>query len=191
MLCGMSHVAEGAHLRADARRNRDALLVAAGEVFATDGLDAPLCEIARRAGVGQGTLYRRFATREALIQAIFDNHLAELGALADRAGDGPEAFLAFFRAAVGLQGENRGLIELLAAHPLPEPALLERRLTFFATFSPLLRRAQEAGLVRGDLEPEDVKLLLRMIGGATDRDDRPPVRARALALALDAMRPTP
>ncbi|MCA1690534.1 MAG: TetR/AcrR family transcriptional regulator, partial [Actinobacteria bacterium] len=78
----MTRVADEPHLRADAQRNRDAILLAAGEVFAEEGLDAPLCEIARRAGVGQGTLYRRFATREALVEAIADNHLAELAELA-------------------------------------------------------------------------------------------------------------
>ncbi|HEU0316859.1 MAG TPA: helix-turn-helix domain-containing protein [Solirubrobacteraceae bacterium] len=194
----MTRVADEPHLRADARRNRDALLAAAAEVFAREGLDAPLCEIARLAGVGQGTLYRRFASRQALIEAIADNHLAELRLAAARAGDGPEAFLAFFRAAVRLQSEDRGLIDLLAAHPLPEPDLLERRRAYLATFTPLLRRAQAASLVRRDLEPGDVRLLLQMMGAATrwagsggeaggagEAGGRP----RALELVLDAMRP--
>ncbi|MGI8800788.1 MAG: TetR/AcrR family transcriptional regulator [Solirubrobacteraceae bacterium] len=176
-------------LRADARRNRDALLAAAGEVFAEAGLDAPLCEIARRAGVGQGTLYRRFHTREALIEAIADNHIAELSLLAGEGGDASDAFLTFFRGAVRLQSEDRGLIELLAAHPLSEPALRERRRAFFAVFAPLLRRAQDAGLVRGDLEPDDVRLLLLMIGAASSRADEAAGRPRALQLVLDAMRP--
>jgi AcrR family transcriptional regulator len=189
MLTAMTPVANEPHLRADARRNRDALLLAAGEVFAEEGLDAPLCEIARRAGVGQGTLYRRFATREALIEAIADNYLAELAALARGAGDGPDAFVGFFRGAVALQGESLGLIDLLAARPLPESAVGRRRRAFFSTFTPLLRRAQAAGRVRGDLEPEDVKLLLQMIGAATCGVDQAGSRSRALELALAATRP--
>jgi AcrR family transcriptional regulator len=189
MLHPMTRVADEPHLRADARRNRDALLAAAAEVFARDGLDAPLCEIARRAGVGQGTLYRRFASREALIEAIADNHLVELRVAAGEAGEGPGAFLAFFRAAVGLQSEDRGLIDLLAAHPLPEPALLERRRAYLAIFAPLLRRAQAANLVRRDLEPGDVRILLQMMGAATRWPDEAAGRPRALALVLDAMRP--
>lgn len=184
----MTRVADEPHLRADARRNRDALLVAAGEVFAEEGLDAPLCEIARRAGLGQGTLYRRFATREALIEALADTYLAEFREVAERTGPGPEAFLAFFADSVRLQSHDRGLIDLLTAHPLPEPGRLGRRRAFFAICAPLLRRAQEAGLVRGDLEPEDVRLLLQMMGAATFRDDRAG-GARALELVLDAMRP--
>ena len=187
MLMTMTGVADQPQLRADARRNRDALLAAAAAVFAEEGLDAPLCEIARRAGVGQGTLYRRFATREALVEAIADNHLADLGALAARAGPGPDAFLAFFADAARLQREDRGLIDLLAAHPPPEPALAGRRLAFFALFSGLLGRAQASGRVRADLVPEDVRLLLQMAGVVTGEDDR--AAERALELVLDAMRP--
>lgn len=185
----MTPVADEPHLRADARRNRDALLVAAAEVFATDGLDAPLSEIARRAGVGQGTLYRRFPTREALIEAIVDSHLAELAAVARLAGDGPEAFLVFFRAAVRLKGENRGLLDVLAAHPLPAPALLARRAAFVAGFAPLLARAQAAGLVRADLVPADVRLLLMMAAAGGRGAEAGADPGRALALVLDSMRP--
>ncbi len=185
----MTRVADQPHLRADARRNRDALLVAAAEVFARDGLDAPLCEIARLAGVGQGTLYRRFASRQALIETIADNHLAALRLAADRAGDGPDAFLAFFRAAVRLQSEDRGLIDLLAAHPPPESDLVDRRRAYLAIFTPLLRQAQEAGRVRRDLDPGDVRLLLQMVGAATRWADEAGGQPRALELVLDAMRP--
>lgn len=183
MLVTMTGVADQPQLRADARRNRDALLAAAAAVFAEEGLDAPLCEIARRAGVGQGTLYRRFATREALVEAIADNHLADLAELAERAGPGPDAFLAFFGDAARLQREDRGLIGLLAAHPLPEPELAGRRRVFVAIFAGLLERAQAAGRVRADLVPEDVRLLLQMAGVVSGDADR------ALELVLDAMRP--
>jgi AcrR family transcriptional regulator len=176
-------------LRADAQRNRDAVLAAAREVFARDGLDAPLNEIARRAGVGQGTLYRRFATREALIEAIADDYLAELRELARRAGGGPEAFIVLFEAAVELQGENQGLIDLLASHPLPEQILRRRRDTFLSIFDAPLRTAQAAQLVRADLQTDDVRLLLRMVGAASRYTDLSDGLGRSLALARSALRP--
>lgn len=188
-LARMTRVADEPHLRADARRNRDALLVAAEEVFAEEGLGAPLYEIARRAGVGQGTLYRRFPAREALIEAIVDKHRAELAAVARLAGDGPEAFLVFFRAAVRRNGENRGLLDVLATHPLPAPELLARRASFSASFAPLLKRAQEAGLVRADLVPGDVRLLLAMVAAGGRRADAGSDPERALEFVLDSMRP--
>src|SRR5206468_792994 len=155
---------------------------AAADVFAADGLDAPLAEIARRAGVGQGTLYRRFPTRETLIEAIVDGHLAELAALAAAAGEAPQAFLVFFRAAVRLKGENRGLLDVLGAHPLPAPALAARRARFCASFAPLLRRAQSAGLVRADLVPADVRLLLMMVAAGGRGADAGADPERALEL---------
>jgi AcrR family transcriptional regulator len=173
-------------LRADARRNRDALLAAAGAVFAEEGLDAPLYEIARRAGVGQGTLYRRFATREALIEAIADHHLAELAEVALRAGDGPEAFFLFFGGAARLQREDRGLIDALAARPLPEHVVRARREAFAGIVEPPLRRSQAAGLARPDLGADDVWLLLRMAGAAARGADES--AERALELLLPAMR---
>src|ERR1043166_6338645 len=72
-------------LRVDAARNRERILAAASEVFADRGLDVSLDDIARHAGVGVGTVYRRFPTKEALIEALFDSHLAQLEALAENA----------------------------------------------------------------------------------------------------------
>jgi AcrR family transcriptional regulator len=176
-------------LRADAQRNRDAVLAAAREVFAQEGLDAPLNEIARRAGVGQGTLYRRFATREALIEAIADDYLAELREMARRAGTGAEAFLELFEDAASLQSENQGLIDLLAAHPLPEQILRERRDTFLSIFEAPLREAQQARSVRAGLQTDDIRLLLRMVGAASRDVERPDEFNRSLELARHALRP--
>ncbi len=108
-------------LRADARRNRDALLNAARQVFAEEGLSAPLDRIAKLADVGRATLYRRFPTREDLIQAIFQDNLDALQAVADEAGDAPDAFFTIFIAAVEQQKDNLGFIELFT-RPRPRPA---------------------------------------------------------------------
>jgi AcrR family transcriptional regulator len=176
-------------LRADAQRNRDAVLAAAREVFAREGLDAPLNEIARRAGVGQGTLYRRFPTREVLIEAIADDYLAQLREIAARTGGGPEGFTVLFEDALRLQSENQGLIDLLASHPLPEQILRRRRDTFLSIFEAPLLAAQAAGIVRGDLQTDDVRLLLRMVGAASRHTDISDGFARALELARGALRP--
>lgn len=189
MLLGMVEVVTDAHLRADARRNRDAVLAAAREVFAATGLDAPLNEIARRAGVGQGTLYRRFPTRQALIEAIVDDYLAELREIAGRVGDGPDAFIALFEEAVELQSENQGLVDLLATYPLPEPTMSERRNAYLSMFAAPLCSAQQAGRVRKDLETDDVSLLLRMVGAAGRDARRPDALSRSLELARGALRP--
>jgi AcrR family transcriptional regulator len=176
-------------LRADAQRNRDAVLASAREIFAQEGLDAPLNEIARRAGVGQGTLYRRFATREALIEAIADDYLAELRDVARRAGTGPGAFTVLFEGAASLQSENQGLIDLLAAHPLPEQILRERRNAFLSIFEAPLHAAQKARLVRDDLKTDDVRLLLRMVGAASRDTDQRDGFDRSLELVSQALRP--
>jgi AcrR family transcriptional regulator len=176
-------------LRADAQRNRDAVLAAAREVFAREGLDAPLNEIARRAGVGQGTLYRRFATREALIEAIADDYLAELREIALRVGTGPQAFMVLFEQAVKLQSKNQGLIDLLAAQPLPEQILRQRRDAFLSIFEGPLRTAQSALVVRNDLQTDDVRLLLRMIGAASRYTDLADGVNRSLELVRAALRP--
>ncbi len=185
MLRGMT---QATPLRADARRNRDALLAAARELFAQGGIDAPLCEVARRAGVGQGTLYRRFPTREALVAAVVDDFAADYEVLGARAGDGPEALFALFRSMAQLQRENRALIDVLSANPLPPVAHRACRDAFEAVFEGPLRDARAAGTVRTDATVEDVRLLLRMVGatgGAAGAQDA----ERALALALDALAP--
>jgi AcrR family transcriptional regulator len=179
------------HLRADAQRNRDAVLTAAKEVFGEQGLEAPLNEIARRAGVGQGTLYRRFPTREALIEAIADDNLAALSDLAERTQDRPDAFIELFLGAVELQRQNQGFTDMLAKSPHAERVLRKRRARFLATVEGPLRRSQQANLIRADLTPQDVRLLLYMLGAANRCADQRDGHGRALELVLDALKPSP
>ena len=99
-------------LRRDAEANRRRILAAAAEAFADQGLDVPVDEIARRAGVGMGTLYRRFPTKAALVEAIFEEHLDRLAALAEEAlreEDAWRGLAGFLERTVALQAENRGL----------------------------------------------------------------------------------
>ena len=99
-------------LRVDAERNRQRILAAAATLFAERGVDVSLDDIAAAAGVGIGTLYRRFPDREALIEALFEDKVARIAKLAADAleiEDPWEAFLGFFRAAARMQAEDRGL----------------------------------------------------------------------------------
>src|SRR4051794_40778532 len=153
-------------LRADAARNRTRILDAAREAFARSGLDVGVEEIARRAGVGKGTLYRRFLTKEALVQAIVQDRLDELEAIAARCGEVPDAgegFAQFLSEAARMQATDQGFLDVVASHmgDILSPDQHRRLLGILA--GPLLR-AQAAGQVRDDLVVADVPLLLRMLG---------------------------
>lgn len=184
-------------LRADARRNRDAILTAAREVFASEGLGAPLDRIAKLADVGRATLYRRFPTREDLIRAIFQDNLDELHAIAEQVGDAPDAFWTILEAAVQQQRDNLGLVELFTRPPAPSASssvgLADVRLPWAELIAEPLDRAQRAGVVRDDLDPSDTGALLLMMGAMSsavryreDADDR---IARTLILLRDALDP--
>jgi AcrR family transcriptional regulator len=188
--------APGRPLRADAARNRTLILDAARAAFAEGGLDVGVEEIARRAGVGKGTLYRRFPTKEALVQAIFDDILVEYEELAGSACEDPEpgaAFAGFLDAAARMQASNQGFYDVVTQR-LGRSALTDdQRRRFIDAAARPLRRAQDAGRVRADLVPEDIQLMLRMLGATTrpamdgsTMVDRWP---RYLGLLLDALRP--
>jgi AcrR family transcriptional regulator len=183
-------------LRADAARNRTLILDAARAAFAGGGLDVGVEEIARRAGVGKGTLYRRFPTKEALVRAIFDEILAEFGRLAQEAGERPDAwdaFADFLAAAARMQASNQGFYDVVAQRLGGSALTAEQRRRFLDVAAGPLQRAQAAGCVRADLVAEDIQLMLRMLGATTrpapdgrPMDDHWP---RYLGLLLDAVRP--
>jgi AcrR family transcriptional regulator len=188
--------APGRPLRADAARNRALILDAARTAFADGGLDVGVEEIARRAGVGKGTLYRRFPTKEALVRAIFDGILVEFERLAAAAGEDPdpaEAFAAFLEGAARMQASNQGFYDVVAQRLGATALTDDQRRRFIGAAALPLRRAQAAGRVRGDLVPEDIQLMLRMLGATT----RPAMDGRSmdahwpryLSLLLDALRP--
>jgi AcrR family transcriptional regulator len=185
-------------LRADAARNRTRVLDAARTAFAEVGLDVGVEEIARRAGVGKGTLYRRFPTKEALVRAIFEDILEEVERLSaeierEAAFDAGEAFARFLSAAALMQASNQGFYDVVAQRLGAAALTDEQRTRFMDAVARPLRRAQEADAVRGDLVPEDVQMMLRMVGAATrPAPDGSPMDAhwpRYLGLLLDAVRP--
>lgn len=189
----MSQIQSAPPLRADARRNRDALLHAARSVFAEQGLDAPLDAIARRAGVGRATLYRRFPTREALISAIFADNFAIIAEAVEDAADSDRAFFAFLEAALEMQRDNLGFIELFTRRNSEPGIVQDASERYWAMVAEPLARAQAAGLVREDLTPSDTGTILIMLGTATanlrDVTDGEVRLQRAIALVYDALDP--
>jgi AcrR family transcriptional regulator len=161
-------------LRADAQRNLDRLLEAAGECFAERGIDCSVDEIARRAGVGHGTVFRRFPTKEALLLAVVVRRIEALTAMAEEAADAPDveaALVAFVRSAARSYARDRALVEGLdRCVDRPELAAL------IAAADRLARRAHEAGVLRRELGGEDV---LRLIPAASFYPD----------VVLDGLRP--
>jgi AcrR family transcriptional regulator len=151
-------------LRADARRNRTAMIRAAREVFAECGLDAPLDLVARTAGVGRGTQHRHFPTRESLMLALFEENIEDLAAVV-REAEPDEAYVALLVATVEQLRRDRGFIELSDRRV---PAAMQQELAerFVALAAEPLWRAQAAGRVRRDLEPDDTLLLVAMVTGA-------------------------
>ncbi|WP_026402093.1 TetR/AcrR family transcriptional regulator [Actinomadura rifamycini] len=179
-------------MRADARRNRERIMDAALEAFAADGRLVPLDEIARRAGVGAGTVYRNFATKEALFEAVVAVRIRamvdEARALA-AANDPGAAFYDFVARVVEEAMVNHALCEALTeqgARALEGECM---DAAFTDALDVLLRRAAEAGAVRGDVNVHEVRTLVNGCM-AMERFRRAAVPPRRItALALDALRP--
>ncbi|HTQ16841.1 TetR/AcrR family transcriptional regulator [Mycobacterium sp.] len=152
-------------LRADAARNRTRVLEVAYETFAAEGLSVPIDEIARRAGVGAGTVYRHFPTKDALFQAVIEDRMQRLVddgyALLESAGPG-DALFTFLRSIVLQWGAtDRGLVDALAGFGIDiTRAAPEAEDAFLAVLGELLRAAQEAGTARPDISVREVKTIL-------------------------------
>lgn len=178
-------------LRADAQRNRARVLEAAATAFAADGLSVPVHEIARRAGVGTGTVSRHFPTKEALFRAIVADRVERLveraRSLAAAKEPGP-AFFAFFSSMVTESATNRGLAESFAGVGFDiEAAASDTGHDAMDVLRDMLARAQKAGAVRGDVDVADVKAL---IVGCLAREHHadPTARNRMITIACRGLR---
>ncbi|MFB6894412.1 TetR/AcrR family transcriptional regulator [Kitasatospora sp. NPDC056327] len=180
--------------RADARRNRARVMTAAGDAFAEQGLDVPLGEIARRAGVGAGTVYRHFPSKQVLLEAVFVHQLNDLIASGERRAAQPdptEAFFGFLLDIVGTTARRGHLCAIVAAADgsWPRPLLTAAVQRFRQVLAALLRAAQRAGGVRADVGPEDVaSLTVGCDSMITARGDRA-AGLRLVRLTLDSLRP--
>jgi AcrR family transcriptional regulator len=178
-------------LRADAARNRARVLDVAYEAFAAEGLAVPIDEIARRAGVGAGTVYRHFPTKESLFQAIVANRIERLvdhaRALTDERDPG-QALFAFLATLVAEGATDQGLVEALAGvgFDLAEAAPdAEER--FMGALGGLLDRAQQAGAVRSDIGLPDLKTLLVGCQAMQRYSSDPESTHRLLAIVRDGL----
>ncbi|GAA2528888.1 TetR/AcrR family transcriptional regulator [Winogradskya humida] len=183
-------------IRADAERNRVALLEAAREVFSEHGLDAPLDDIAKRAGVGSATLYRRFPNRQELIWEVFADRMAEYLRAADEALTGTDpwtAFVGYVTYLCELQANDRGISELLTTTIVGVDDRLTRlRELGQQRTGEVITRARDHGGLRPDFTLQDFALLLMANVGVTSRthEHAPQAWRRQLSFAIDGLRAT-
>jgi AcrR family transcriptional regulator len=180
-------------LRRDAERNRRRILDAARVVFAERGLSGSHNDIAREAGVGVGTVYRRFPDKEQLIDALFEARIQEIVDVARAAVDHPdpwEALEGYLVRMQELQSEDRALKEILLGGTRGTERAVAARALIVPLASKILQRAKDAGVVRSDIERTDLPLIQLAIGTIADasRDVAPDVWRRTMTLVLDGLR---
>ena len=152
--------------RQDAQRNRAAIVLAASEVMAGGGSAVPMPEIAKRAGVGQATLYRHFPDRSALAAAVISHHLQRLEAFVATEACRPAVFHLLLREVLHSLVAMRPLVLLARRFDPGARERYQKRLV--AAFCEPLRRAQREGYVHGDVAPEDLLVLLAMVQGVAE-----------------------
>jgi AcrR family transcriptional regulator len=183
-------------LRADAARNLDAVVDTARRLFATRGVDVPIDEIARGAGVGIGTVYRRFPTKEALLGAVIERSFDELTAAASQAlaaeVAGP-AFFDFLEGAASVMARDRVLVAVARAQGQRREQRAPAVVRLFEVTGELLARAQADGTVRPGITAEDVAALLSGVGEAANEggEPSPDGLARYLTVVVDGLRARP
>lgn len=187
-------VADAPRRRADAERNRRALIDAAIEVFGQRGLDATVSDIAQRAGVGQGTAFRHFPTKEHLIAATVRDMLDRISATAAELLQEPDPLLALrqlMHAGSQMMISNQGFKAATANSPvLEDPEVHAAHEHLLEVAGTLLARAQDAGVVRADVTPEDIPLLLCAVS-ATDiprRTEQPALWERYFEIVFAGLR---
>jgi AcrR family transcriptional regulator len=178
-------------LRADAARNRARLLEVAYEAFAAEGLSVPIDEIARRAGVGAGTVYRHFPTKEDLFRAVVKDRLQRIvdEGYALLKSDGPDEGLFTFLRSMVLQwgATDRGLVDALAGFGIDiETAAPEAEEAFLGLLRELLRAAQKSGTARRDVGVPEVKALL--VGCQAMQSYNGELAERVTAVVVDGLR---
>jgi len=177
--------------RADALRNYEKLVAAARAEFAEAGTSAPLEDVAARAGVGIGTLYRHFPTRQALLEAVYVDEVEAMARAAEDLSELPpwEALSQWFHQYVGFAATKRALTEALLDAAPESDVMLVCRTALAGAGNALIGRAQEAGVIRSDTDFMDVGRMVSGIAMVSTAD--PEQKARLLDLALDGLRYKP
>ena len=179
-------------LRADARRNRDAVLTAARDLFADQGLDAQMPDVAKAANVGVGTVYRHFPTKDHLIAALVNDRFERLAANGQESLENPDAWegiASFIRFAAQTQADDRGLCEVMGSRPdLMNAAARAAGLDEIC--DRLVKRAQKSGQLRRDLEWQDIPMIACGLGSVTQAAPAPSTGRwpRLVEIILDGLR---
>jgi AcrR family transcriptional regulator len=175
-------------LRADARRNHERILKAARSVFADQGADAQIDDVARRAKVGVGTVYRHFPTKDALLDALVRERFDEICVLADDAlarDDAWEAFRDLVWRSAELNARDRGFCDAIAYH---DQTAVVVDCGLMGRVDQLMRRAQAQGALRADATTDDISLMMCGLGSVVRTIPAPDVWRRYVALMLDGLR---
>ncbi len=181
-------------LRRDAERNRQRVLEAASEVFTERGLDVSLDEVARHAGVGVGTVYRRFGTKEDLVEALFMDRIEEVATLAEEAAEAADPWsglVCFMEQMTAMLAGDRGLRQMLMFATYGRDKVWYARQRNAPLVTRLVERAQAAGQLRSDLKQTDIPFIVFVLTEVAQlaRQVSPEIWRRYLALVLDGLRP--
>jgi AcrR family transcriptional regulator len=180
-------------LRRDAQANRDRIVAAASTAFAAEGIDVPVEAIARRAGVGMGTLYRHFPAKEDLVDAVLEDAFARIISAAEQAlveDDAWVGFRGFLERVFALHAENRGLKDIIATRAHGKARAEAMRARMRPLLRRLIKRAQEQGALRDDFTLEDMPLVFWSGGRVIEATAAiaPALWRRHLGLLLDGLR---
>jgi AcrR family transcriptional regulator len=183
-------------LRKDAERNRQRILDAARELFAQEGVGVTLNDVAHHAGVGVGTVYRRFPDKAQLIEELFEQQVSELVGLMEEAAEDPDPWrglTGFFRRNLELQARDRAFREIIVGTPEAAQRLQQIRLRMFPLGAQLVQRAKDAGALRPDFEPADIPMTFLMLTAVLDaaREVEPELWRRYLEIFIQGLRADP
>ncbi|ADP78978.1 TetR/AcrR family transcriptional regulator [Pseudofrankia inefficax] len=183
----------GQPLRSDAERNRERILAAARKVFGRDGLHASMASVAREAGVGIATMFRRFPTKEELVAAVFADRMDAYVAAVAAALDHPDpwdGFAGFIETVCAMQAADRGFADILTMTFPAAEALEARRAEAYHGFLALIARAHDSGHLREDFTSRDLVLLLMANAGVVNAtaDAAPDAWRRLVALMIQSFR---
>jgi AcrR family transcriptional regulator len=183
-------------LRKDAERNRQRILDAARELFAQEGVGVTLNDIAHHAGVGVGTVYRRFPDKAQLIEELFEQQVSELVGLMEEALEDPDPWrglTGFFRRNLELQARDRAFREIIVGTPEAAERMRQIRARMFPLGAQLVQRAKDAGALRADFEAADVPMMFLMLTTLLDaaREVEPDLWRRYLEIFIQGLRADP
>jgi AcrR family transcriptional regulator len=181
-------------LRADARRNRERIVTVAAECFASEGVECQVAEIARRAGVGNATVFRHFPTKVDLVTAVVEAKLQDMVGVADEAlamDDPDEALRHFVDAMCASHVRDHGLKQMAACQFNGEERLVGLRDALLGRLGHLVEQAKAAGCVRPDAEAVDFAVMVNGVASAVQgiEEERPGLYRRYLEIAYAGLRP--